>query len=551
MARRTRSQRFQHVANDEAGGDILADIIGAAESEGRSPQSDSYLATISLYGKRFTNWLDSIGGSLNELAAVAPRDAHNNPIMSSYVILRYTDHVSNTSPTIKQRSLGDHVSGLRAWLKTQGWSTVNIERGTPGGKRITNRWRNHQHNEADIVRRARPVGVDDLAVFVQTLDDNPMCWTELMVEAMRTWLLVVWAASLRGGEAVYELKWGWFHDTGGRLELRLPGGRVLKHQNDAHTLAIPAHPTNSKLCAVTQLRTWRELCERHGVRTDDDALVLPAIRAQRAGTNSAVMEQAIFDRFAGRDFDDNPIEHAVETAAAAGATGDDLRTVRADAEKRHYQIWKKRWLVLCRHAGWESRHQFESVGTHGNRRGSAQTARNGGADIIVISQRLRHGTTRTTGVYLDRQLQDTRSLFTPAGGDINSATVNDFDDVLNTDVEGGGNGCGISFNGTRCARQPNGHAVVDGQDVAVCPAHRQRLLHGVAGDQLRAPIRKHHVGGPCQITQNGHTCGRTFGHHITIDGEPTAACSAHAARARRGATGDRLTAPIREPRSRM
>ena len=356
---------------------------------GLSAYSNRTIAGSDQEGDRFETWLDGIGLTLDALAAVAPVRT-GQPVMSSTVLAAY---IHARSQNMNAETSRQTLNFVVLFLRRRGWAVHELHGDSTSAKRLRGTIRSmHADRPAAPPKQAKALTLSDINVLVDTLDANELGWTPLTVAAMRTFVILGFATSMRGGEMVTTLRWNMVDVN--QATFNLPGGRVFKHQDKAVRIPIPHNHTSGSCgdrCPVQVLRDWKATCDAAGIPTVDTLFLPPTRRTKRS------------QFIAGAEFDADPIARAV-------ATKGDTPAVRRNAAKNLYSRMSSSWKLLCSAAGLSPDHQWQGVTSHGMRRGSATTAARAGVDEVLIAQRLRHADLATTSLYIDPELSDTTSL---------------------------------------------------------------------------------------------------------------------------------------------
>ena len=492
--------------------------------------SSAYLAKSDSLGASLTEWLASIGLSLDVLAEVADR-RNGQPVMDATLIALWLEtKTESCNPTA---TLKKYIPAAALWLRRNGWDTSRLDIGSMAGKNLRHATDSMCADKPKHIKtQARPYTPKEIDSIVAAIDANSFDWNDLTVQAMRTYVILGFAMAMRGGELCHTLRWSMV-DVEGEV-FNLPGGKVFKHQDKPATLTIPHNHPSKKACGtncpVATLKAWKKTCEEHGIPTVD-TLVFPAIRQKAAWNWNST---AAF--FGDHSFIADPVAHSV------ALKGDTPRN-RFHARQGQYIRYRKLWDKACNAAGITADHQWQRVSTHGMRRGAATTAVRNGIHEAIVSKRLRHNDIKTTSIYVQREAADTTSLNyisstqneTLAGTETVTA-----DDMRTT--------CEVTHNGVACGNDFACHIDIEGERVPACHSHGQRWRKGKTGDELTKPIRDVVVGSgatTCEVTHNGVACGNDFVAHIDIEGERVPACQSHGRRWRSGKTGDELTKPIK------
>lgn len=558
MARRSRDERLGLEESDDGAAE-LTEVMGALAQAGRSPKPGITARDTDIDYRRLCRWLadqhfavqlDDGTFDLSILEAASARDCHDRAQFPPSVFASWAIHLCDTSDATAHTLKGTLSRALRG-LRQDGWATQQLGGRQDPGARIrtmVDGLRADQPRRSR--RRARPVTYADLVRFFAALDDNTWGWTELAVEAQRTWLLTTWTVSFRGGESVYRLRWSMVDLTAGAECVVVPAG-ILKTNTERLELPIPHHsncvPASCvALCPVHRLRCWREVCDRHGVPTDSAALVFPSVRNYRPGKAVPFAEWRLKAAFGDEAFIADPLAVGV---AAAAAVGHDQGVAEGVAAKRLYSQYMVRWDKVKVAAGFGARNPFEGGGTHGLRRGSMQEALDNGASLVEVSQRAGHASLEMTGVYIDQVVEDTTELFEG----LDQQTIQRVTEFP-TDHPEPAVSCEIDNLGAPCGRdRTNGRIyriVVYGEVIAACSTHYRRYSHGKTGDELTRPLRARvsdHAAA-CEIGHYDIPCGRDRAdgrlHAVPIDGVMVTLCSGHYRRHRDGKTGNDFTCPI-------
>ena len=389
----------------------ITEVVQAAadlERYGTNGYSASAIAAAERSGGKFCEWLATFDLTLDGLADTAPR-TFGRPVIPASVVTAFMAAYAETS-TAKAESLRAITCHVALYLRINGWDTSSCEaRTSETGRALKASVKSLRTDEIVVRKQARPIVANDLDLLLDAVETYPG-WTDLCRAAMTAYLVTCWSLSLRGGEAACRLTWGMIDLAHG--EVRLPGGRVFKKQDDQHILAVPHnHPAtdtcgatkHSKRCPHAVLAAWRDTCIAYDIPTGDNALVFPSIRTSTrdtAGVSDQRRAQSTLDKkFGDALFIACPIDTSTPDSTAK-------------TEGNHYDEYRSRYKRLAEQAGVTPDHQWHNGGTHGLRRGSATEAIANGVSPTAVSQRLRHSDTDTTSLYIEPSAPDTTTLFT-------------------------------------------------------------------------------------------------------------------------------------------